>query len=73
MNELQDLRQRLMALESHSAHQDGTIEDLHQMVNKQWLEIETLQQNIAQLGGRLSRLEGDIETARSGDQPPPHY
>ena len=73
MNDIQALEQRLTALESHIAHQDGTIEDLSEMVNKQWTEIEALRREIEQLRGRLLRMEGDMETGRPGDQPPPHY
>ncbi len=73
MNDIQALEQRLTALESHIAHQDGTIEDLSEMVNKQWTEIEALRREIEQLRGRLLRMEGDMETGQPGDQPPPHY
>jgi uncharacterized coiled-coil protein SlyX len=73
MTSTQDLEERLMALESHSAHQDGSIEDLHDMVNKQWAEIEALRRDIDQLRSRLLRLEGEIDPAQPDDQPPPHY
>lgn len=73
MNESNDLQQRLVALESHIAHQDGIIEDLNGMVNRQWAEIETMQRKISRLEERLSRAEGDLEAAQPDDQPPPHY
>jgi|TARA_B100000315_G_C14276070_1_gene450895 SlyX protein len=73
MNNAGDLEARLMALESHIAHQDGSIEDLHDMVNRQWTEIEALRRDIEQLRGRLLRIEGELETAQPDDQPPPHY
>ena len=47
MSEIDDLQGRLTALESHSAHQDGTIEDLSEMVNRQWTEIEALRREVA--------------------------
>jgi SlyX protein len=73
MNTTNELEERLTALESHIAHQDGTIEDLHDMVNRQWTEIEALRREIAQLSGRLLRIEGEMETPQPDDQPPPHY
>jgi SlyX protein len=73
MNDAQDLQQRLTALESRLAHQDGTIEDLSDMVNKQCTEIGALRRDVNQLRERLQRTEGDFETTQPDDQPPPHY
>jgi len=73
MNNTQDMEQRLVALESHIAHQDGTLEDLHDMVNTQWTEIEALRREVEQLRGRLLRMEGEMEPAQPDDEPPPHY
>jgi SlyX protein len=73
MNDARDLQQRLTALESHLAHQNGTIEDLSDMVNKQWTEIEALRRDVNQLRERLLRIEGNFETTQPNDQPPPHY
>ena len=73
MNGCAELAARLTALESHIAHQDGTIDDLNEMVNQQWAEIETLRRDLAELRARLSRVEGDVTPAESDDKPPPHY
>ncbi|MDP6832258.1 MAG: SlyX family protein [Alphaproteobacteria bacterium] len=73
MSEIDDLQQRLTALESHSAHQDGTIEDLSEMVNRQWQEIEVLKRLVSELRARLGRVEDDVEPRAPDDQPPPHY
>ena len=62
-----------MALESHIAHQDGTIDDLNEMVNRQWTEIEALRRDLAELRDRLMRVEGDMKPSQPDDQPPPHY
>ena len=70
MKDREILQERLMALESHSAHQDGTIEDLSEMVSRQWTEIEALQRTLAEMRARLGRVEDDVAPA---DQPPPHY
>ena len=68
-----DSEQRLMALESHIAHQDGTIEDLSEMVNKKWATIEALQRELSQMQARLGRVEDDTGPAQPDHQPPPHY
>ena len=73
MNEFDELAARLTALESHIAHQDGTIEDLNEMVNKQWTETEALRRDLAELRARLARVEGDIAPSQPDDQPPPPY
>ena len=70
MNGLED---RITALESHIAHQDGTIDDLNEMVNKQWAEIEALRRDLAELRARLVRVEGDVGPSQPDDLPPPHY
>ena len=68
-----DPADRLMALESHIAHQDGTIEDLNEMVQAQWTEIESIRRDLSELRARLARVEGDMEPTQPDDQPPPHY
>ena len=70
MNGLED---RITALESHIAHQDGTIDDLNEMVNKQWAEIEALRRDLTELRARLARVEGDVGPSQPDDLPPPHY
>ena len=71
--DLSELSERLMALESHIAHQDGIIDDLNDMVNQQWSAIEGLKRDLAELRSRLTRVEDDIGPAQPDDQPPPHY
>jgi uncharacterized coiled-coil protein SlyX len=73
MSATEDLSERLTALESHIAHQDGTIDDLNEMVKKQWTEIEALRRDLAELRARLARVEGDMGPNQPDDQPPPHY
>lgn len=67
------LVERVTELESLIAHQDSTIEDLHEMVKSQWTEIQSLSQEIAKLNGQLLRIESEIEAAQSNEQAPPHY
>ena len=63
---------RLMILESHVAHQDTTIDDLSQMVNTQWLEIEKLQRILSEQRALLTRIESDLKPVQFHEKPP-HY
>ena len=72
MNEISQMVDRLMILESHVAHQDTTIDDLNQMVNTQWLEIEKLQRILSEQRALLTRIESDLEPVQFHEKPP-HY
>jgi SlyX protein len=71
MTEIETLRQRIDALETHIAHQDRTIEDLNSAITDQWKQIEDL-------AYRMSRLAEELREAESSgssepEPPPPHY
>jgi len=72
MNEIADIIDRLMILESRVAHQDTTIDDLNNMVNKQWSEIEHLQRILADQRAFLTRIESDMKPDQFHEKPP-HY
>ena len=72
MNEISDFADRLMVLESRMVHQDATIDDLNNMVNKQWTEIEILQRDLSEQRARLVRIESDLNPSQI-DEKPPHY
>ena len=72
MNEKSQMVNRLIILESHVAHQDTTIDDLSQMVNKQWLEIEKMQRILSDQRAVLTRLESDLKPDQFYEEPP-HY
>ena len=72
MNEISNFADRLMVLESRMVHQDVTIDDLNNMVNKQWAEIEILQRVLSEQRACLVRIEGDLKPSQS-DEKPPHY
>ena len=63
---------RLMVLESRMVHQDATIDDLNNMVNKQWTEIEILQRDLSEQRARLVRIESDLNPSQINEKPP-HY
>jgi len=62
-----DTEDRVNELEMALAHQDQTISDLSEMINRQWKEIEKLQREL----GRLDATKADLPPEE--DQAPPHY
>ncbi|MBE7637622.1 hypothetical protein GUA87_12275 [Sneathiella sp. P13V-1] len=64
--------ERLVKLEMTIAEQDQTIQDLSDMVNRQWQEIEKLQLKLKQTHSRVVSLEENIPTGGQ-DEKPPHY
>ena len=70
---MSDTEKRLADLEAHVAHQDKVIEDLSDVLAKQWKEISGLNDKISYLKNTLQDLEDGTETPSSGDRPPPHY
>lgn len=64
---------RLDRLEAHVAHQEGTIQDLSEMIARQWEVIEDLKRRVDRQVDRLGRLETDVESVLPQDAPPPHY
>ena len=72
MNEISDFADRLMVLESRMVHQDTTIDDLNNMVKKQWAEIEILQRDLSEQRARLVRIESDLNPSQIYEKPP-HY
>lgn len=64
---------RIDALEEHIAHQQSTIDDLMDVSQAQWAEIERLKREIGKVTRSLEAMvEGD-DDAPPVDQPPPHY
>lgn len=72
MNNISNLADRLMVLETLIVHQDATIDDLNRMVTKQWDEIEILQRKFSEQRARLDLIENDLEP-RDFDEKPPYY
>ena len=71
MNDIKILNDRIEALEARLMFQDDTIETLNQTITAQWLKIDALTRQIAQLSERLQEAETRAPTA--GHEPPPHY
>ncbi|MBT6093356.1 MAG: SlyX family protein [Rhodospirillaceae bacterium] len=76
MDDAADDNSRLDDLEAHIAHQDGAIQDLSDMVLKQWDAINALRTDVKGLEDQLHALEDEVATgpgAAPGEEPPPHY
>jgi SlyX protein len=69
--ELKNLGERIDTLETRLTFQDETIETLNQTITAQWLKIDALTRQIANLGERLQQAEDNAPGP--ADEPPPHY
>jgi SlyX protein len=71
MSDVDDLSERLDALEMRLTYQDVTIETLNQTITAQWIEIDRLTRQVAELKERLREAEGNAPGPVN--EPPPHY
>jgi SlyX protein len=65
--------QRVTELELKLAHQEQALEDLSDMVTRQWQVIDRLEREVRRLSEQLVDLEGAGKTTAPKDAPPPHY
>ena len=70
MNE-QRLSERIDALETRLTFQDETIETLNKTITEQWLKIDALTRQVANLGERLQEAEANAPGATN--ERPTHY
>jgi SlyX protein len=71
MNDIKTLADRIDALEARLTFQDDTIETLNQTITAQWLKIDALTRQLAQLSERLQ--EAETRAPGASHEPPPHY
>jgi SlyX protein len=71
MSDLKTLSDRIDVLETRLTFHDVTIETLNKTITAQWLQIDALTRQVADLNERLR----DAETHAPGacNEPPPHY
>jgi len=69
MSELKTLSDRIDVLETRLTFQDATIETLNKAITEQWLQIDALSRQIADLREQLA----ETQAAHSTEEPPPHY
>ncbi len=67
----QELESRVVDLEIQITHQANTIEDLSQMVSRQWDIMDRLTRQVKMLQDTLVELEENLPPP--GNEKPPHY
>jgi SlyX protein len=71
MSDLKTLGDRIDTLEARLTFQDDAIETLNKTITEQWLKIDALTRQLAQLNERLR--EAETQMPRAANEPPPHY
>jgi len=71
MIDVDALNERIDALEMRLTYQDVTIETLNQTITAQWVEIDRLTRQVAELKERLQEAESNAPGP--ANEPPPHY
>jgi uncharacterized coiled-coil protein SlyX len=71
MSDIAALSERIDALEMRLTYQDVTIETLNQTITAQWLKIDALTRQIAELRERLQEAESNARGP--ANERPPHY
>lgn len=66
-------QEMITKLESLLMHQDQQIQDLSEMVNRQWQEIDLLKRKLGRTENRLNSLENPEEDQGPVHEVPPHY
>ena len=65
------LAERIDLLETRLTFQDETIETLNKTVTQQWVKIDALTRQLANLNERLQ--EAETRAPGAANEPPPHY
>ena len=71
INDAKTLSERIDALETRLTFQDETIETLNKTITQQWIKIDALTRQLANLSERLQETETHVPGA--ANEPPPHY
>jgi SlyX protein len=65
------LAERIDLLETRLTFQDETIETLNTTITQQWVKIDALTRQLANMSERLQAAEAQAPGA--SNEPPPHY
>ena len=71
MSDAKALGERIDTLETRLTFQDETIETLNKTITAQWLRIDALTRQVANLSERLQ--EAETHAPGAANEPPPHY
>lgn len=66
------IEERFAILELKVMDQEETVQEMSDMLNKQWQEIENLKRKLTTAQDRLMSLEESLP-ASAGEEKPPHY
>ncbi len=69
--DIKALAERIDLLESRLTFQDETIETLNKTITQQWVKIDALTRQLANISERLQEAEAPAPGATN--EPPPHY
>lgn len=69
--DIKTLAERIDLLETRLTFQDETIETLNKTVTQQWVKIDALTRQLANISERLRAAEAQAPGATN--EPPPHY
>ena len=69
--DIKALAERIDLLETRLTFQDETIETLNKTVTQQWVKIDALTRQLANMSERLQAAEAQAPGATN--EPPPHY
>ncbi|WP_282609605.1 SlyX family protein [Pelagibius sp. Alg239-R121] len=67
----QDLQDKIDRLEAHVAEQERVLQDMSEVMAKQWSNLDALTAKVNRLLDRLRVLEAESEVPDTA--PPPHY
>jgi SlyX protein len=70
-NDIKKLGDRIDLLETRLTFQDETIETLNKTITQQWIKIDALTRQLANLNERLQ--EAETHAPGAANEPPPHY
>lgn len=73
MTDVKSLSERIDTLEARLAHREREIEDLNELVARQWQAIDDLTRRLGALGGRVQAVEERTDAPEGAEPPPPHY
>jgi SlyX protein len=71
MSDVKALGERIDVLEMRLTFQDESIETLNKTITAQWLKIDALTRQVADLSQRLR--EAETHAPGATNEPPPHY
>ena len=69
--DIKALAERIDLLETRLTFQDEIIETLNKTVTQQWVKIDALTGQLANISQRLQETEAQVPGA--ANEPPPHY